>query len=223
MGWLQQRLGSSIGSKLLMALSGLGLLGFLFGHLSGNLLMFAGPEAINAYAKGLKELPFGLIYVARAGVLGLFVLHVFTAVRLQLKNKAARPEPYAFSATIQASAASRTMIWSGLLVLAYVLFHLAHFTWHRVTPVETLPNGAVNVYKMVIDGFSVPQISISYIVAMIVLGLHLSHGIASCFQTFGLCHKKYNIGIKVGSYLVAWGLALGFISIPVSVWLGCIN
>ena len=223
MGWVQRRFGSSIGLKLIMALSGLGLLGFLLGHLAGNLLIFQGQQAMNAYAAGLKELPLGLLYVARAGILLLFVVHIFTAFKLQSINSAARPVAYAHATTIQASLASRTMIYSGLVILAYLLFHLAHFTWHQVTEVPLLADGTVDVYNMVIASFHQPWIVVTYLVAMVVLGFHLSHGIASFFQTVGLNHSKYNDAYRIGGRLVAWGLSFGYISIPVSIWLGFVR
>lgn len=223
MSWVQRRIGSSIGLKFLMAVSGLGLLGFIVGHLAGNLLMYQGPEAMNAYAEGLKNLPYNLLYVARVGVIVLFSVHVLTAIKLQLRNKSARPVGYAHPATLQASLASRTMIHSGMLVLAYLLFHLAHFTWHQVTEVPTLADGSVDVYRMVVLGFQNPLISVTYIVAMIVLGFHLSHGISSFFQTVGFSHSKYNAAIRKGGGVLAWGLALGYITIPVSVWLGLVK
>lgn len=223
MGWVADRLGSSIGLKFLMALTGLMLLGFVGAHLLGNLLIYAGPEALNAYARGLKELPYGLLNVARAGLLVTFGVHILVALKLQLQAKAARPVPYAHKSTIQASMASRTMIYSGLLLLAFVLFHLAHFTWGLVQPQPLLESGEVDVYAMVVAGFRVPALSALYVVSMVVLGLHLSHGISSVFQTLGLYHRNYLGGISVLSKGLAWGLALGNISIPVSVFLGFVK
>lgn len=206
-----------------MAITGLMLLGFVATHLSGNLLIYQGSEAINNYARGLRALPLELLNVLRAGLLVVFIVHVFTAVKLQLANKEARPVKYSFGHTIQASMASRTMIFSGLLILFFIVFHLAHYTWHMVHPVPPLADGQPDVYKMVIAGFSQVHLSVTYIVAMVVLGFHLQHGISSAIQTIGINHKKYAQLISVGGCLVAWALALGNISIPVSVMMGIVQ
>lgn len=214
-----QRLGSSVGLKFLVGLTGLGLLGFVVSHLLGNLLVFQGPEALNQYAKGLRELPLGLLNALRAGLLGVFLVHVIGAIKLTATNKAARPSPYRYKATIQATFASRTMIYSGLLILTFVLYHLAHYTWHLFGEVPYLASGDVDVYRMVVLGFSEPVICVTYIVAMLVLGLHLSHGISSFFQTVGWRHPLWQSLITKAGVALAWLISAGFISMPVAVWL----
>lgn len=223
MGWVQKRVCSSVGMKFLMAITGLGLLGFLLGHLVGNLLIFQGQEAINQYAKNLRELPFGLLYIVRIGLGLCFFAHVFTAITLQQKNKAARPIGYKKKATIQANLASRTMVYSGLVILAYIGFHLSHFTWHQIHPAPYLPDGSVDVYSMVIEGFRQPFLSVLYVVALLTLGLHLSHGIRSVFQTFGLYHVKYNCLWEATGLVLGWGIPLAYLSIPASVWFGLLK
>ena len=211
---------TSIGQKLLVAITGLGLIGFLLGHVSGNLLIFAGPEAINAYAEGLRAFP-GLLWIARIGLIGMFVLHMFLAIRLNLKNKAARNEPYRFKATVKASFASKTMVHTGILTLLYVLYHLAHFTFRSVGGVEQY--GPYDVYAMVVESFQNPVTALLYILSMVVLGLHLSHGIASVFQTMGLTNKAYRPQIlKIGP-AVAWAISLLYISIPLAVLFGLVK
>ena len=223
MNWVGRFLGSSIGLKFVMALTGIGLFGFLIGYMLGNLLIFKGADALNAYAKGLKELPFGLLWVARIGLVTIFGSHLYAAVALTRRNRAARPDKYAYNKTIQASFASRYMIQSGLLVLAFLLYHLAHFTFQVFDDVGVLPDGSTDVYGMVIAGFGEPYIACIYIFSMVILGLHLSHGLSSVFQTLGLRNQKYLSFIEIGSKLFAGGLAFANISIPLSVWLGLIR
>jgi succinate dehydrogenase / fumarate reductase cytochrome b subunit len=219
-------LGSSIGKKILVALTGLLLLLFLPGHLVGNLLMFLGPDAINEYAAWLHHLGHGgAIWVARAGLLAAFGIHIALTIQLTRENRAARPA-YAHARTIQAGRSSRLMIWSGLTILAFVVYHLLHYTV-RVTQdfsgpaYKTSLHGeeVFNVYKMVIDGFSAPLVSIFYIVALTLLCSHLSHGFASVFQTLGLRSEKTQRAIKSLGWIYAVVIWLGFISIPASIWL----
>lgn len=213
--------GSPVGAKMLMALSGLMLTGFVLAHLSGNLLLYAGQEKFNAYAHGLQSLGL-LLWLARGGLLTVFVLHLYLAIKLTIENKAARPVPYAHEATIQATLASRYMVHTGLLMLAFVVYHLAHFTF-KVTCAEMdalLPGDA---YSMVVLGFSNPAVSGFYILAMAALATHLRHGVSSAFQSFGLYHGNLNMVTDKLGPLVAAIVFLGFSSIPVSVLLGCIK
>jgi succinate dehydrogenase / fumarate reductase cytochrome b subunit len=206
---------------VVVALTGLALIGFLLAHLSGNLLIFAGPEALAAYAQGLRRFPT-LLLVARVGLGVIFVTHVTFAVRLNLANKAARPVPYAKKSFRKASFASRTMVLSGLLLLSYILFHLAHFTF-RVTSPEVAALGPFQVYEMLVMSFQNPVVSLTYILSMAVMGLHLSHGATSLFQTLGVNHKKYNGVILCIGPTLGWALALGFSSIPVAVLVGFVK
>ncbi len=125
MNWIQRLMKSSLGAKYVMALTGAGLFAFVVGHVAGNLLLYFGQDAMNNYAVGLRNLPYGLLWIARAGILVIFVLHVASALRLTMANRAARPTPYHFQATVQASYASRTMPVTGIIVLLFVLYHLA--------------------------------------------------------------------------------------------------
>jgi succinate dehydrogenase / fumarate reductase cytochrome b subunit len=228
--WLFPALASTIGSKFLVALTGMMLVGFLCGHLAGNLLIFKGQDALNAYAKGLKDLG-GLLWVARLGLLGAFVLHIFLAVRLQMRNRSARPERYQHSGTVQASTASVTMLYSGLLILAFVIYHLAHYTLGLVHASDSGGNllelhdklGRHDVYTMVLTGFSKWWVSLSYIVAQVVLWFHLSHGISSVFQTLGLNAPKYWPIIRGAGLLLATIIVVGNISIPTAVLLGWVH
>ncbi len=211
--------GSSIGRKILVAATGLGLLLFLAGHLAGNLLIYAGPEAINTYAYELKHALHGsLVWIVRAGLLTMLVIHVVFTIKLTQENKAARGHRYAHGKTVQASQASRTMILSGLVLLAFVIYHLLHFTV-QTTGVEAkpLPDGRHDVYSMMVAGFSNVWVSGFYILAMALLCAHLSHGFASVFQTLGLRTEKTKRLLKTLGVAYALVIFFGNISIPISV------
>lgn len=217
---------SSIGRKVLMAVTGLGLIGFLFGHLLGNLQFFAGPDKINAYAVFLKSLG-PVLWLARIGTLTLFVVHVGLGIVLARENRLARPAGYIDESTVQASWASRHMAATGVIILVFVLVHLAHFTLGMLQPelfhyVDS--QGRHDVYRMVVMGFQNYYYSVFYIAAMVVLGIHLSHAISSCLQTLGLMvyPRCYRMG-KILAHSVSTVLALGYISIPVAVLLGVIK
>lgn len=214
--------GSSVGRKSLMAVSGLALTGFLLGHLAGNLLVFAGPEAINSYAKGLLDLG-ALLWVIRSGLLIIFVLHIYFGITLTIENKRARPIAYSCEKTIQASLASRSMHITGLVILFYLIFHLAHFTIGVVDPSvydRYDASGRHDVYNMIIYGFQNPIFSVSYILAMMAMALHLSHGLPSLFQSMGLSSDRFTTAFKKTGIAVAIFLFIGFTSIPVAVWIG---
>ena len=220
---------SSIGKKLLVAITGLALIGFLAGHLLGNLLIFGGPEAINTYAKKLHDLG-PLLYVIRAGLLAVVLLHITATVQLVRMNRAARPQKYAVDTVRRASKSSRIMIWSGLTVIAFVLYHLAHFTWalgnEYRNPAVTrywVEPGVHNVYNMVVDGFRVWYVTAFYIIALGLLTSHLSHGFSSVFQTLGLSTTRTRRPIEVAGQLFAWGWFLGNLSIPVAILAGLVS
>jgi succinate dehydrogenase / fumarate reductase cytochrome b subunit len=221
MSWLKHAVRNPIGAKAIMAVTGIMLTGFLVAHISGNLLIFAGPQAINAYAEGLRKFP-AVLWVARGGLLAAFVAHLYFAAYVTLGNRAARPQPYAFNNTVQATWASRHMVLTGLVMLAFIIFHLAHFTW-RVTDPEIRAMGEFDVYQMAIHGFRQPAVAGSYLIAMAAIGLHLSHGIASIFQTLGLNHPRYNRSVRFVGPLLGVGIALLFASIPLSIYLGLVK
>jgi succinate dehydrogenase / fumarate reductase cytochrome b subunit len=228
----QKAFRSSIGRKLVMALTGLALLGFVFAHMAGNLQIFAGPEKLNAYAKTLQDLG-PLLWVARIGLLAVFALHVKTGIELARENAAARPQKYAVTQYDTSTLASRTMILSGLVVLAFVLFHLLHFTFGAVDgsshannlPRVTLKNGeeVKDVYRMVVTGFRNPGISLVYVIANVVLGLHLMHGVSSVFQTLGCTSPRLACAKKAAGPLVAAVVVLGNCAIPLAVWAGIVG
>lgn len=216
---------SSLGLKYLMAITGLMLFGFVIGHLIGNLLIYAGPDKLNAYGQGLKDLPFNLLWVVRGGLISVFIVHIAIAMRLSSDNSSARPTSYAKQKTIQATMASRSMLYSGLTLFAFVAFHLAHFTFHVAynTDAGLDAEGRFNIYKMVVDGFKNPLVSGMYIAAMLVLGAHLKHGIASVIQTMGWAGRESYGWMSTAGTALAWLIALANISIPVSILLGLVQ
>ncbi|MBM3845203.1 MAG: succinate dehydrogenase cytochrome b subunit [Verrucomicrobia bacterium] len=222
--------GSSLGKKYLMALSGIALWFFVIGHLLGNLQVFLGPDKINTYAAFLKSQP-GLLWGARLGLLAMVALHVSSAISLTNLNRNARPQPYGHPrAPFGSSYASRTMMMSGLIVAAFIIYHLLHYTVQ--TPAVNLTGvdfseyqeavGTTtrhDVYRMIIIGFRHPLVSLFYIVAVGLLSLHLSHGLSSMFQSLGITRWS-----KTGRDCLARTAGLitfvGYASIPVAVLLG---
>jgi succinate dehydrogenase / fumarate reductase cytochrome b subunit len=164
----------------------------------------------------------------RLGLLAIFVLHVWTAFRIWSANRRARPVGYAVNAYNTSTYASRTMIWSGIIVLAFVVFHLLHFTLGKVQPeLFHLPDPAAegrhDVYRMVVLGFREPWVAISYVVAQVLLCLHISHGASSLFQTLGFTNPRVECARKAAGPLLATVIAIGNISIPVSILLGLVG
>jgi succinate dehydrogenase / fumarate reductase, cytochrome b subunit len=223
---------SSVGAKILVALSGLGLTAYVVLHMIGNLKIFQGRDAINAYAYFLKHELGILLWIARGGLLAIFVLHIVLAVRLKLRSVAARPVAYQHRRNITASTAGRTMIWTGIVVGLFTLFHLAHFTFGWVKRVETSPGvfqnylelqdekGRHDVYSMVLAGFTEPWLAMLYVVAQLALFVHLVHGVQSSFQTLGLKNRRSGRAIWWLGLLIALSVLLGNLLIVVGVWAG---
>lgn len=217
---------SSIGKKLIVAVTGLAMVLFLAGHLTGNMLIFAGREDFDEYAELLHSAGHGaLIWVARIGLLVVVVLHVWATILLTRENKAARKQEYEYKATIQASKSSMIMIWSGSTILAFIIFHLLHFTVRVHSGLAEI--GEKSPYDMVIAGFRFGWLNalvvLFYIIAVTLLCSHLSHGVASMFQTLGLRSKKASgliQKISCGYAVVIWA---GFISVPISIFLGFVK
>lgn len=216
---------SSIGKKLIVALSGLFLILFLAGHLVGNLVVYMGPEAFNSYAYFLHHMAHGAgIWAFRIVMLVMLGAHIVATIALTRQNKAAR-KSYEYANTIQASKSSRYMILTGLTVLAFFVYHILHFTVRAGNEYDNpalysyLLDGKEvhNAWKMVIDGFSVWYVSAFYIVAMTLLASHLMHGFQSVFQTLGLRSKKSAATLNQLSIAYALFIWFGFVSIPVAI------
>ncbi|MDO8543751.1 MAG: succinate dehydrogenase cytochrome b subunit [Opitutaceae bacterium] len=233
---------SSIGRKILMAITGLILIGFVIGHLVGNLQVFQDPDHINGYAQFLRQLG-PLLWVARIVLLVCVVIHIWAATVLTLENKAARgPEPYAVKHTIRATLASRTMRLTGYVVLAFVLYHLAHFTWGAAQkdtfkdnlkhytmqheyrfagfPVVNAGTEVDDVHSMVILGFQNAVVSGFYIVAVGLLSFHLLHGFDSMFQTLGVRSSRWSAGLRTVALAFCLVYFVGNLAIPGAVLLG---
>ncbi|MEM1443117.1 MAG: succinate dehydrogenase cytochrome b subunit, partial [Verrucomicrobiota bacterium] len=210
---------SSIGKKLIVAVTGLMLVGFLVAHMVGNLLIYQGRESLNEYAYFLHHFLHGKgIWLFRLGLIVAFVGHIAATIALVRENRAARNSRYAYDATVQAPRSSRMMIWSGLTVLGFVVFHIFHFTI-RIDPElanmkDPTDPSRHDVYGMVIEGFQNPIVVLFYIVAISFFCTHLNHGIGSLFQTLGLRSEKTREAIKKTGIAVTIFLWLGFISIP---------
>lgn len=205
-----------------MALTGLVLLGFVIGHLIGNLQIFSGPEKINVYAEFLKSLGAGL-WAIRGFLLFCFVLHIVTTIQLVIENRKARPEQYAFKNNVQSKLSTRMMALSGLTILCFVIFHILHYTTHNINPefgVWLDAKGRHDVYRMLIVGFNNPLASGFYIVSILLLSMHLSHGVGSVFQTLGLRTQKTAFAINALARTLAAVIAIGYISMPVAVMMG---
>jgi succinate dehydrogenase / fumarate reductase cytochrome b subunit len=207
----------SIGRKAVMAVTGLLMVLFVVGHLLGNLTIYAGPDGLNTYAQKLHELA-PLVWGTRLVMAVSVVLHLVLGIQTTVENSAAKPDKYAVSNLLRTTFAGRTMIWTGVILGAFVVWHLLQFTF-RVTPdiVSGMDGDRFDVFTMVVRSFEKPAIAVLYVVAVLSLFLHLSHGIQSAFQTLGLSNAfllpRYGVGGKVlsGIFLV------GFASIPVVI------
>jgi succinate dehydrogenase / fumarate reductase cytochrome b subunit len=209
---------STIGKKVIMALTGAVLFGYLIAHMLGNLQVFLGREVMNHYAETLHG-NFPLLWGVRIVVLVSVLLHAWAAVQLTAVKAAARPVGYIKPANVQGTTGSRTMMLSGPVIALFVIGHLLHLTTGTIHPqfVE------LHAYENVVNGFSNPIASALYIVAMILVGFHLSHGIWSMFQSVGFSHPRYTPLIKKFSGIFAWVLIAGFIAVPISVLAGLVR
>jgi succinate dehydrogenase / fumarate reductase, cytochrome b subunit len=211
---------STNGKKVVMAVTGCILFLFVIGHLLGNLQIFEGRERLNAYGHLLHSLG-ELLWIVRIVLIVAVILHITSTVQLGLRNKKARPIDYSRKEAINSSYASRTMYWSGPIVLAFVIFHLLEFTAGYIHPGSQFLEG--DVYHNVVAGFQVWWVSAWYICAMILLGLHLRHGIWSMFQSVGYNHPRHTPLLKKGALIIAVLIVLGYISIPISIVMGLIK
>ncbi len=221
MNRLVRLFGTSIGRKLVAAGTGVLLLAFLFGHLFGNLRVLQGAEALNSYADWLQGHP--LLWFFRIGLLAVFATHVYTTITLALTNRAARPIAYRRYLPHATSFASRYMLLSGLVILAFVVFHLLHFTFGIIDPGNTRLIDAqqrLDVYSSMVRSFQNPWIAWTYVTAMVLLGLHLWHGMASVFQTLGVHHESYQTAIRVTCVALIATLVIGNCSIPILILAG---
>lgn len=216
---------SSVGKKILMAVSGLILYGFVIGHMVGNMKVYFGPEAFNHYAEGLRTLGdpiFGrgqLLWIARIILLAAVGIHILAVVQLYVKSKKARKHAYRKYNASEFSYASRTMLWGGLAILAFVIFHLLDLTWGTVNP--NFRHG--DAYHNFVTTFQRVPVSLAYIAAMVPLGMHLYHGFWSTLQTLGANNPKYNRLRRPIALTLALAIVVGNISFPIAVLLGIVK
>lgn|SRR5574341_1571967 len=212
---------SSVGRKLLMAVTGLFMLLFVIVHLLGNSSVFIGPDGINAYAEKLHSLG-PLVWMFRAFMFLMLCIHVYFGITLTLENSAANPKKYAVKKMLKASFAGETMIWTGVLLFAFLVIHLLQFTF-RVTPdvvLGTDAKGRFDVFTMMVSSFRITAISAIYLVSMVVLFLHLSHGIQSFVQTLGCSNDRTLPKLQAVGTSLSVLFLLGYSAIPVLILAG---
>ena len=211
---------------MFVAITGIILILFVVGHLLGNLQIFLGPDWINGYSQHLRDLG-PLLWLIRIFLLVTVIVHIYVTIRLAIDNRRARPEPYIDKEYVKATFASRHMVMSGLIVLAFIVYHLAHFTFRKTDarfPLLKLdPLNRYDVYSMMVYGFQNYFVSGFYILGLFLLALHLSHGSSSFFQSLGLNDKKLTPRLAFSGRVFAWLLFVGYISIPIAVLLGLVK
>lgn len=207
---------------MIVAMTGVVLIAFVFGHLLGNLQIFLGPDWVNSYAEKLRKLG-PLLWVIRIFLLGNVLLHIFYTISLAIENRRARPVQYKRKDHVKATFASRYMALSGLVVLAFIIYHIAHFTVRVTDPrfllLKADPLNRYDVYSMMVYGFQNIYVSAFYVLAVFLLALHLSHGTSSFFQSLGLNDEKLTPRLTMAGRIFAWLIFVGFTSIPVAVLL----
>ena len=217
---------SSLGKKYLMALSGIVLVGFVFVHMAGNLQILMGQEKINAYAHALQSLPLPLLWGSRLFLLLAVVVHAVTAYQLVKENRAARPNRNDIEKTQRAGIASLKMGLTGSILLAFIVFHLLHFTIRTIYPEYSEMMTIVgspdayeihDVYSMVLAGFQHTWISVFYVVAMFLLCGHLAHGVSSAFQSLGIRSENWRVKLELAAKAYAWVIFVGFSIVPLLV------
>lgn len=223
---------STLGKKVVVAVTGIVLFAFLIGHMTGNLKAFAGSDAtsgihkLDLYASFLRTVGSdmfghgGILWIARIGLLVALILHVVTIAQLQVRNRAARPVEYSSYKYRTSSVAARSMFLGGIVILAFVFFHLAHLTFGVVTP-DSFEHG--HVYENVYNAFQNPVLLAVYLLAMVFVGLHLFHGLWSLCQTLGIDRPDRNATLRLVAKSLALVIALGFMAVPVAVYAGLLD
>jgi succinate dehydrogenase / fumarate reductase cytochrome b subunit len=217
---------SSVGRKIIMAVTGTMLIAFICVHLLGNSSIFAGSGAINAYAQKLHSLG-PVVWIFRLVMLGLVGVHIFFGIQLTLENKAATPDKNVMVRRLKTGFAAETMIVSGLVLLAFIIYHLLHFTVRVTNPDIYVPieggGGMVDVFYMMVNGFNSIFTVLIYVIAMGFLFLHVSHGFQSMFQTYGLSNDRTLPVMENVSKFVAVILLVGYASIPLLIIFGLVK
>lgn len=211
---------STNGKKVIMGATGFILFAFIVGHMLGNMQIYAGADKFNGYGHFLHGVP-ELLWIVRISLLAAVGLHIWASVGLALRKTKARPVGYAKRQNTVSSYASRTMYWSGPILLAFVIYHILHLTAGVVHPGSSFKEG--DVYGNTVSGFQVWYVSAWYIFSMILLGLHLRHGFWSMFQSLGINHPRHTPLLQKAAIAFAVIITAGFISIPVSILLGLVK
>lgn len=210
-----------------MALTGIILFGWITAHMIGNLKLYLGQEALDHYAEWLRMLGYPLLpkavglWLSRITLIVCAWLHIQAATQLTLMNWAARPDAYERKETVVAGLSARTMRWTGVLIAVFVLFHLMHLTWGNFHPGAPFEQG--HVYYNVVTGFQVVWVALFYILANILLGFHLFHGLWSLFQSMGWNNPKFNPWRRWFATAFAWIITLANISLPIAVLTGVVH
>ncbi len=208
-----------------MAITGLGLFLFVIGHMLGNLQVFLGPEAINRYGHFLQTTP-EILWPARIGLLTFVLIHIAAGLALTFENRQARGQQYEVKRVVDATKASRTMIWSGCVIFSFVAFHLAHYTLLVIHPeFRNLHDaaGRHDIYRMLVFGFQNEAVTVFYVISIGLLCWHLSHGVGAMFQSLGLRNEVYAVRIDALAQIASVIIFIGYVSIPVSVLAGVIK
>lgn len=214
-----QLLSTSTGSKILVALTGLAMVGFLAGHLAGNLLALVGPDIYNEYAHALISNP--LLIPAEIGLVAILLMHMGTAISVVVRGRQARPERYAVrkwaGGPSRKSVSSTSMIVTGLIILAFLVLHLRTF---KFGPYYADPDtGFRDLYTLLVEVFQSPGYVVFYVVCMVLVGMHLRHGISSSFQSLGLVPRSWTGRILRAGAALAIVVGAGFTLIPVYIYL----
>jgi succinate dehydrogenase / fumarate reductase cytochrome b subunit len=216
---------TSIGLKITMAVSGIVFVGFVIGHMLGNLKVYLGADAFNHYAEGLREFgdpflgPGQALWIARIVLILALVLHVWSSVTLSRQNRAARSVEYKKRESMEFSRASRSMRWGGLALLAFIVFHILHLTTGTVHPDFI----AGDAYHNFVAGFQSYPVVAVYVIAMIALGLHLYHGVWSAFQTLGAAGPRINRWRRPLAAAISLVVMCGNLSFPIAVLIGIVS
>jgi len=213
--------GTSVGKKVVMAVTGFIVFGFVFVHMLGNLQIFLGPDKLNNYAAFLKSSQ-AFLWAFRGTLLLAVILHILSATLLTLQSWAARPQGYAVRKYRESTYAARTMRWGGPIIGLFVIYHLLHFTTGDLHPTAAHFDGHA-VYNNVVLGFQVWWVAAIYIAAVSFVGLHLYHGVWSLLQTLGAAHPKYNRWRRVFAMVFAEVVWAGMVAVPLAVQAGMIK
>jgi succinate dehydrogenase / fumarate reductase cytochrome b subunit len=212
---------STIGKKIIMGVTGLILVGFVISHVASNLLVFQGPEGLDAYARFLRSTG-KLLWLARGGLIFATILHIDAAYQLTMRARASRPQGYGKRSPQVSTWGARSMRWGGVLLLVFIVFHLFHFTFGNAHP--TYPNfNHTTVYANVVTGFPSIWLVLFYLAAMVALGFHLYHGTAAMMMSLGASHPRFTPVWRKLATVIAILVAVGFMVIPLAVYLRWIS